>query len=137
MTVDERPLTHDPLQDTVATGLGELIESTVSLRRELVHHEAVCRQILAGLRDGVPVGSVLPSVRADSWRSALTGAMKEFEATRHQARLALVAMSVEEGSSIAEIGRSWGVSRQLASRWVQEAATLAVPDGAHDVPGMA
>ncbi len=124
MTIDERMLTGDPLQDSAAHGLGELIESTVLLRRQLVTHEAVCRRILADVQEGMPIGAVLPSVRADSWRSALTGAMKAFESTRHQARLALVAMSVEEGTSIADIARSWGVSRQLASRWVQEAAAL-------------
>ena len=39
-------------------------------------------------------------------------------------RVLLVAIEVEEGRSIGEVARSWGVSRQLASRWVQESATL-------------
>jgi transposase-like protein len=39
-------------------------------------------------------------------------------------RLLLVAIEVEEGRSIGEVARSWGVSRQLASRWVQESAGL-------------
>jgi transposase-like protein len=39
-------------------------------------------------------------------------------------RLLLVAIEVEEGRSIGDVARSWGVSRQLASRWVQESTRL-------------
>lgn len=125
MTIDERPVVEAaPLVRAAASGLEGLIESTVALRRELVTHEAVCRRVLSDVQDGHTMGSVLPAVQADTWRSALTDAMKGFEMTRHHARLVLVAMSVDEGCSIADIARTWGVSRQLASRWVQEAATM-------------
>ena len=67
---------------------------------------------------------MLPEVQADSWRAAVTDAIRGFEAARHRVRLLLVAIEVEEGRSIGEVARSWGVSRQLASRWVQESATL-------------
>jgi len=107
--------------------LEDLIESTMVLERELVTHETVCRRILADVRNDVPIGCVLPAVHADQWRSALTEAIKRFEQTRHRARLVLVSMSLDEGMSIAEIARSWGVSRQLASRWVHEATAQPGP----------
>jgi len=123
MTIDERPaLVGDPLHDAAVAGLEVLIESTVALRRQLDAHEAVCRRVLADVHDQVPMGCALPAARADTWRSGLTDAIKCFEGTRHRARLALVAMSIDEGSTIAEIARTWGVSRQLASRWVGELA---------------
>jgi len=133
MTIDERPplthapLTRAPLPELASAGLEGLIDSTVTLRRELVTHEAVCRRVLSDVQRGLPMGCVLPSVQADTWRSALTEAIKGFEMTRHHARLVLVAMSLEEGCTIAEVARTWGVSRQLASRWVQEAATMRSP----------
>jgi|GEM_PF-1229533 len=125
VTIGGRPsLTRDPLPDLAAAGLEGLIDSTVALRRELVTHEAVCRRVLSDVQGGIPMGCVLPAVQADNWRSAMTDAIKRFEMTRHHARLVLVAMSLDEGCSIAEVARTWGVSRQLASRWVQEAASL-------------
>ena len=125
MTIDERsPISGDPLADLASAGLEGLIDSTMVLRRELVTHEAVCRRVLSDVQGGIPMGCVLSAVQAHNWRSAMTDAMKGFEITRHRARLVLVAMSLEEGCSIAEIARTWGVSRQLASRWVQEAVAM-------------
>lgn len=134
MTIDERaPLTRAPLPDLASAGLEGLIDSTVALRRQLVTHEEVCRRVLSDVQSGLPMGCVLPSVQADNWRSALTEAIKGFEMTRHHARLVLVAMSLEEGCTIAEVARTWGVSRQLASRWVQEVASMwPTGDGAGD-----
>ena len=106
---------------SAAADLEELIESTVALRHRLVTHEVVCRRILAEVQHDTAIGCVLPAVRADRWRAAVTDAIKGFEASRHRVRLDLVGMSLDEGMTIAEIARSWGVSRQLASRWVHEA----------------
>ena len=131
MTVHERT-THlgDPLHGLAEAGLEELIDSTAALRRQLDAHDVMCRQVLDDLRDHVPMGCALPAARADAGRSALTDAIKQFEAIRHRSRLALVAISLEEGSTIAEIARTWGVSRQLASRWVAELAPARTdPDG--------
>ena len=104
----------------VSTGIESLIERTVALRRELEAHEATCRLILDRVAGDAPVGWVLSEVGADRWRSSVTEAIQAFETSRHAVRIALVAMSVADGMSIAEVARSWGVSRQLASRWVHE-----------------
>lgn len=128
VTVDQRmPLGSATRTESAVADLEELIESTVALRHQLVTHEAVCRRILDEVRHEVAIGCVLPAVRADRWRAAVTDAMKGFEVTRHRVRLDLVGMSLDEGMTIAEIARSWGVSRQLASRWVQEALVLRGP----------
>jgi DNA-directed RNA polymerase sigma subunit (sigma70/sigma32) len=55
-------------------------------------------------------------------RRELTTMLDEFEACRHEFRLALFAVCLEEGATISEIGRALGVSRQRASRLVKEAA---------------
>ena len=125
VTVEAGPKVDEArLRASAEAGIGDLIESTVMLQRQLVAHEAVCRRILADVREDMPVASLLPDVQADNWRSAVTAAIQGFEITRHRLRLVLVAMSVDEGMSIAEVARNWGVSRQLASRWVQESTAL-------------
>ncbi len=121
------PAAGDPvlLRSWASSGIEELISSTVLLRRQLVAHEAVCRRVVSGVEEGVPVACLLEDIRADSWRSVLTEAIKGFEVARHRVRLLMVAIAVDEGMSITDMARSWGVSRQLASRWVQESADLA------------
>ncbi len=121
MTIDERPVVaRDRLRMEAERGMEELIGSTVFLRRQLVTQEAVCRKVLSDVQDDVPVGCLLQEVHTDTWRPALTEAIKGFEIVRHRVRLVLVAMAIDEGMSIADIAKHWGVSRQLASRWVQE-----------------
>ena len=112
------------LRRAAADGIEELIGATSVLRSELNTHEDTCRRVLDEVRVDHEITGVLPEVQADSWRAAVTDAIRGFEAARHRVRLLLVAIEIEEGRTIGEVARSWGVSRQLASRWVQESATL-------------
>ena len=54
-------------------------------------------------------------------RRTVTDAVAEFECARHRFRLALVAVGVDGGMSGADIGTALAFSRQLASRYLQEA----------------
>jgi len=125
MTINEVPAraAHE-LKVSTADGIEELIGATAVLRSELNSHEAICRKLLNEVRVDHDMTGVLPEIHADSWRSAVTDAIRGFEAARHRVRLLLVAIEVAEGLSIGEVAKSWGVSRQLASRWVQETTTL-------------
>ena len=125
MTVGQGPLPTAPdLKVATADGIEELIRATSILRSELGSHEAICRTLLGEVRVDHEMSGVLPAIHADTWRSAITDAIRGFEAARHRVRLLLVAIEIEEGRSIGEVATSWGVSRQLASRWVQESAAL-------------
>jgi hypothetical protein len=125
VTIDQEPTSsvHD-LKTSAVAGIEELISVTAILRSELTTHEAICHRLLDEVRIDHELTGVLPAIRADTWRSAVTDAIRGFEAARHRVRLLLVAIEVKEGLSIGEVAKSWGVSRQLASRWVQESATL-------------
>jgi hypothetical protein len=125
VTVDQGPVpaVHD-LKRSAADGIEELINATLILRSGLSTHETICRTLLSEVRVDHEITGVLPEIHADTWRSDVTDAIRGFEAARHRVRLLLVAIEVEEGRSIAEVAKSWGVSRQLASRWVQESANL-------------
>lgn len=113
-----------PLKQSTAEALEELIGVTSVLRSELNAHEVICRKLLSEVRVDHEITRVLPEIHAETWRSAVSDAIRGFEAARHRVRLLLVAIEVEEGGSIGEVAKSWGVSRQLASRWVQESGTI-------------
>jgi hypothetical protein len=54
-------------------------------------------------------------------RADLVERLTRFEEARHGMRLACFRMSSTEGRSIGDIARLWGISRQLASRLINEA----------------
>jgi DNA invertase Pin-like site-specific DNA recombinase len=49
-------------------------------------------------------------------RAANDDALRRFETARLRAQHAFYRLGAEDGMSAAEIGRTWGVSRQLVSR---------------------
>ena len=61
-------------------------------------------------------GEGTAQLRNDTHDSLIT-----FQRARHAELSAILLPSLAEGMSIADIGRAFGVSRQLASRWVREA----------------
>jgi hypothetical protein len=83
------------------------------------------------LRSGV---TLMASVRAtdSSARSRdLTRIMAEFEESRRAIRTSVVAAALAEGASVTQISEIFGVSRQLANRFVKECrAREPQPDGA-------
>jgi DNA-directed RNA polymerase specialized sigma24 family protein len=53
-------------------------------------------------------------------RATLSGALTDFEQSRHRAQRILFRLLHYEGMSMSEIARSWGISRQLVSRFINE-----------------
>lgn len=97
-----------------------LIECSALLREQLVRYEQAMGTIAARLEDGAPGISASRGTGIPSERRLVTETIEEFEAARHQLRLALFALGKEEGASISEVGRVLGISRQLASRLAAE-----------------
>jgi len=95
--------------------------------------EAFRRQTSSSDEDVVLVQSGI--TMADKRRSsgfsdpsrALTQRLEEFEAVRRDVRLAVTTALVHEGLSAPEIGELFGVSRQLAGRFVNDAMRTADP----------
>jgi hypothetical protein len=50
--------------------------------------------------------------------------MESFEQQQHRTRTAIVAVALAEGMSVSGIGRAWGFSRQLASRYAREVSPV-------------
>jgi len=53
-------------------------------------------------------------------RTSLSTSLDNLERTRHQAQRQLFRILRNEGKSMAEIARAWGISRQLVSRLINE-----------------
>jgi hypothetical protein len=56
----------------------------------------------------------------------LTHRLERFEAVRRDVRVSITAALLDEGLSTAEIGELFGVTRQLANRFVGDARTPSV-----------
>ena len=70
------------------------------------------------LDGGDTVETALTKARAAETRESITVALDDFEKCRHVSRLSLIAAGLDDGMSINALGKAWGVSRQLISRYV-------------------
>lgn len=87
------------------------------LTKSLVTTEAAMDQ----LRDQIPVIEVLRSIPASEVVEELATALDERERAQHAFRVALIGAAVKEGTSISEVARVYGISRQHAQRYAKEA----------------
>jgi predicted DNA-binding protein (UPF0251 family) len=69
---------------------------------------------------GLPMADVAGTVRPDGIRNRLSTAAVELERARHEATRLLFSILVDEGMTMADVGRMFGVSRSLVSRFVNE-----------------
>jgi hypothetical protein len=105
----------------------EVQDALVDRRDAAIRLQQVLADDLAqfeGGRAAVQAGHAVDMLDASTGgasRRTVTDAVAEFERARHRFRLALVAVGVDNGMSGADIGAALTVSRQLASRYLQEA----------------
>lgn len=98
------------------------MEASAALRAMLRDGESVGRRMIKKLHSGVPVSNAAEAVgvsASDLRRSALEH-LEEYERRRHEVQLTFIGAAMDQGVSIAEIGRRLGVSRQLISRLAKE-----------------
>jgi len=100
--------------------ISHLVACSALLREQLRRYERAMLKIATGLENGAPGVAAAKGTGIPTERRQVTEAIEEFEAARHQLRLALLALGKEEGASISEVGRVLGISRQLASRLAAE-----------------
>ncbi len=97
--------------------------TSAALRAHLRRTERIGRRLINVLQADVPIsksveaaGACAAEVRKDS-----QDLLAAYEQARHVMRAAFILPAMDEGMSIADIGRALGVSRQMASRLVREA----------------
>ena len=97
-----------------------LIDAVSGLRAALHANEEVYRKTLRLLKSGADMGKALTEADVAQARSTLADALSTFEADRHRTRSLIIAVQVEEGMNIKQIAQVWGISRQLAGRFLKE-----------------
>ena len=113
-----------PAEQRLADKMQALIEVTEEVRQTLLAYEKVSAEVVALVRDGHTLASALEALQGPVRRRTVTEAMASFEAARHEVRLAMFALGRENGTSMSELGRQLGISRQLAARLARESGEL-------------
>jgi len=111
-------------------GLQEFRQEAATLRAALRRFERAMERACRQVERDVPLHEVMDQIGVGELRADLVERLTRFEEARHRMRTACFRLSLTEGLSIGAIARLWGISRQLASRLVNEAATDPAP-GVH------
>ena len=109
-----------PSQDEVVQAIEELIAAVEAARAEMRRAEQGLRRALQRIAAGEPIESLIVIRPPAEKRKAFLDALEEVHRTRHAMRRKVFAYSQQRGVSVAEMARSWGISRQLASRYLKE-----------------
>ena len=92
-------------------------ERTITALQDMLDARAITRQVVV---QGRPVSELEDVIHPQPLRASVSDALGELERTRHVAQRLLFLLLQAEGKTLADIGRMWGISRQLVSRLVNE-----------------
>ena len=109
-----------PNPDTVQM-VENLLEALAELRKVTRSTEANIRRALKLAQGGADATTALLACGPAETRQSMNEALKGVEVARHAMRLRIFKIGLEEGLSIGDLGRSFGISRQLAARYTKEA----------------
>jgi len=99
----------------------DLIAAVAEARAALQQAEKAMRRGLAKARAGIDIGVALDITRPADMRDIINDALTKVEQCRHETRLKVFALALDQGMSIGALARAWGFSRQLAARYAKEA----------------
>jgi aspartate oxidase len=105
--------------DSIRT-LQEMEDAIVRTRNQLKTMEIMMRRVRKMIESGRTAGEVAQANNAAVARAATSEIIREVQGSRHRAQQAQFKLAAAEGSTMAEIARGWGISRQLVSRMVKE-----------------
>lgn len=114
-------MTMDQDRKKVLTSVDEFVEACAQFRKTLSAVSTSNRRARTLVEKGRPVREVLAAIPTGAIRKTMTQQIEELEAARHNVRLAVFTLGLNEGLSIGELGRTMGFSRQLASIYAKEA----------------
>jgi len=114
------PSQMQALRDESIRTLREMEEAVVRTRNQLKVMETLLRRAGRLLESGKTATEVARLGNAAQARANTSEIIRQVQAARHSAQQAQFKQAAAEGSTMAEIARGWGVSRQLVSRMVKE-----------------
>lgn len=107
--------------DAPAEVVQTLLEALAALRDVTRSTEVTIRSMLKKVNQGADLSDTISGGDPATARHAMNEALKEVERARHEVRLAVFAEALDRGTSIGQLGRVFGFSRQLAARYAKEA----------------
>jgi DNA-directed RNA polymerase sigma subunit (sigma70/sigma32) len=72
------------------------------------------------VREGRPLAELEREIEVQPLRASVSDALSDLERARHETQRLLFQLLHAEGQTLADIGRTFGISRQLVSRLVNE-----------------
>ena len=104
-------------RDRLVAEIAILDEASRNLRDVLERNERAIADLARRVERGESILEAFDAMEGAIRRHReLPKTLEEFEAARHQVRLALFALATAQGASMSELARRLGISRQLASR---------------------
>ncbi len=102
--------------------------ATEELVAGLRRHTENSAEDIALMRSGMTVADKMRRSSSAEQSRDLTRRLADFEAVRRDVRISVTAALLDEGLTTAEIGELFGVTRQLANRFAQEARRTVAAD---------
>jgi hypothetical protein len=127
-------MTRGTERDLTLAGLREFQQEAASLRKSLRSYETALRQVCGRIERDDVLHEAMKKVGLSDLRVDLVERLTSFEVARHRMRVACFRMSLTEGLSMTEVARLWGISRQLASRMVNEGQQAPASQAAQTAP---
>jgi hypothetical protein len=100
--------------------LSHLDQCNRDLRSVMQRFERTTSRLARQVSGGALVVEAVRDVTGTVQLKELGEAEKAFEVARHRTRVAVFALAIEQGTSLSEMGKALGISRQLASRVAAE-----------------
>jgi hypothetical protein len=100
--------------------LDALGEALATLRIALNEGESALQTVRAHVEKQGKASDFVDVLHPAPMRAALGGALTDFERARHRSQRLLFRLLWAEGTSMSDIARAWGISRQLVSRLINE-----------------
>jgi len=104
------------LRDLAVREIDALMKVVAEVRDDLRAYETVLKRARRDLQSGVRASDMVARTRAGAVRASFSHRLEEIERARAASRFSMWRLQLSEGSTIADIARAWGFSRQLVSR---------------------
>lgn len=108
-------------RDDAVESAERLLEALAGLRMAVRGAEAATRRALKMVETGASAADALMAIHPSDVRQSMNEALETAERARHDMRLLVFSVLLDQGVSIGELGRAFGISRQLAARLAREA----------------
>lgn len=104
--------------------LHELVETNTELQVALERYSESNVQLAERIAQGAPLIEAMESMGGAAVREDINGALENVAKARHRVRVAMCILAIEQGTSLSDLARSLGISRQLASRLAAESGRM-------------